>query len=84
MAAYIIGHGGAGSVEGKAAGQFIREQGEVEGLAEGQDVLEGFQKGLELYCTSTALLCKSLIINGAGEGNRILVTIPSCVAGLCR
>jgi hypothetical protein len=27
------------------------------------------------YCTFTALLHKSLIMNGAGEGNRTLVTI---------
>jgi len=27
-----------------------------------------------LYCTFTALLCKSLSINGAGEGNRTLVS----------
>jgi hypothetical protein len=32
------------------------------------------QKTASLYCTFTALLCKSLIINGAGEGNRTLVT----------
>jgi hypothetical protein len=29
-----------------------------------------------IYCTFTALICKSLIINGAGEGNRTLVIIP--------
>jgi len=40
MAAHIIGDGGAGALEAKAAGQFIREQGEVEGLAVGQDVME--------------------------------------------
>ena len=33
-------------------------------------------KNASLYCTFTALLCKSFIINGAGEGNRILVIIP--------
>jgi hypothetical protein len=26
------------------------------------------------YCTFTALICKLLIINGAGEGNRTLVS----------
>ena len=40
MAADIIGDGGAGTVEGKAAGQFIGEQGEVERLAMGQDILK--------------------------------------------
>ena len=40
MAAHIMGHGGAGTMEVKASGQFIGEQGEVEGLAVGQDVLE--------------------------------------------
>ena len=40
MEAHIVGHGGAGTMESKAAGQFIGEQGEVEGLAVGQDVLE--------------------------------------------
>src|ERR1022692_2826911 len=29
---------------------------------------------LSVYCTFTALRCKSLIINGAGEGNRTLVS----------
>jgi hypothetical protein len=28
-----------------------------------------------IYCTFTALCCKSLIISGAGEGNRTLVSI---------
>ena len=28
-----------------------------------------------IYCTFTALIRKSLIINGAGEGNRTLVPI---------
>ena len=32
------------------------------------------RKTLALYCTFTALSCKSLIINGAGEGNRTLVS----------
>jgi len=40
MAAHIIGDSGAGAMEGKAAGQFIGEQGEVERLTVGQDVME--------------------------------------------
>jgi hypothetical protein len=40
MAADIIGDGGAGTMEAKAAGQFIRKQGEVERLTVGQDVME--------------------------------------------
>jgi hypothetical protein len=40
MEAHIMGHGGAGTMEVKASGQFIGEQGEVEGLAVGQDVME--------------------------------------------
>jgi len=40
MEAHIFGHGGAGTMEVKASGQFIGEQGEVERLAVGQDVLE--------------------------------------------
>src|SRR3989442_992068 len=28
-------------------------------------------------CTFTALICKSLVVNGAGEGNRTLVTVQS-------
>jgi len=31
-------------------------------------------KAASVYCTFTALRCKSLITNGAGEGNRTLVT----------
>ncbi len=27
-----------------------------------------------IYCTFTALICKCLIMNGAGEGNRTLVS----------
>ena len=30
--------------------------------------------GRPLYCTLTALICKSLIMIGAGEGNRTLVS----------
>jgi hypothetical protein len=30
-------------------------------------------KSISFYCTFTALNCKCLIINGAGEGNRTLV-----------
>jgi hypothetical protein len=40
MAVDIIGDGGAGTMEAKAAGQLIREQGEVERLTVGQDVME--------------------------------------------
>ena len=40
MEAHIMGHGGAGTMEVKSSGQFIGEQGEVERLAVGQDVLE--------------------------------------------
>jgi hypothetical protein len=36
----------------------------------------GSSKNGSTYCTFTALRRKSLIINGAGEGNRTLVTIP--------
>jgi hypothetical protein len=32
------------------------------------------QKPPQFTCTLLALYCKSLIINGAGEGNRTLVT----------
>jgi len=32
-------------------------------------------KTASLYCTFTALLYKSLLINGAGEGNRTLVSM---------
>jgi hypothetical protein len=31
-------------------------------------------KSISFYCTFTALNCKCLIINGAGEGNRTLVS----------
>jgi hypothetical protein len=40
MEAHIFGHGGAGTMEVKVSGQFIGEQGEVERLAVGQDVME--------------------------------------------
>jgi hypothetical protein len=33
------------------------------------------QKTASLYCTFTALIHKSFIINGAGEGNRTLVSM---------
>ena len=35
-----------------------------------------------VYCTFTALLRKSLIINGAGEGNRTLITNLVVESGL--
>ena len=35
-----------------------------------------------VYCTFTALICKSLIINGAGEGNRTLVSAHFDVVGV--
>jgi hypothetical protein len=38
------------------------------------NLLESATKWL-IYCTFTAAICKSLIINGAGEGNRTLVSI---------
>jgi hypothetical protein len=47
-------------------------------FAESQAANSG--KLLSVYCTFTALSRKSLIVNGAGEGNRTLVNIPTAVA----
>ena len=43
-------------------------------MMENQGKLAG-RKIHSLYCTFTALIRKSLIISGAGEGNRTLVTV---------
>jgi hypothetical protein len=44
--------------------------------AAGISIKKGREKArAEPYCTFTALLRKCLIINGAGEGNRTLVTV---------
>ena len=49
-------------------------------LNEQKDEKGGFQSRVgraSFYCTFTALVRKCLIMRGAGEGNRTLVSIPS-------
>jgi hypothetical protein len=55
-------------------------------IAKGKHTIQRAGKSLtsdHFTCNLLALFHKSLTINGAGEGNRTLVFIPTCFALLC-